>query len=92
MNYTYTDFFTGYWRILDFDYCFRTLSYFLNLLDENSWKASRIPVKEAIELLKDIVPTGILEHIISQFSQRTGVCNDNGKYSFVSYNVGIGTK
>lgn len=68
----------GYWRALDFDYLFRVFSYFLNLLDENSWEASRIPVKEAIKLLEDLVSVPILEHVISQFSHPPDVSSDNG--------------
>lgn len=68
----------GYWRILDFDYCFRVLSYFLNLLDENSWSVSKVPVKEVIESLKDIVPIPILEHVISEFSHPAQIHDDNG--------------
>lgn len=63
------------------------LSYFLNLLDENSWEVSRIPVKDVIELLKDIVPVMILEHVISQFSHPTRSPNDNGKNFSLCQNI-----
>uniref|UniRef100_A0A1B6DB07 Sister chromatid cohesion protein DCC1 n=1 Tax=Clastoptera arizonana TaxID=38151 RepID=A0A1B6DB07_9HEMI len=69
----------GYWRILDFDYQFRVVSYFLNLLDENSWSVHEIPFTETEALLKDLMPMPILKHIFHEYTEMTGEMNDEGE-------------
>ncbi|KAJ8710177.1 hypothetical protein PYW07_009543 [Mythimna separata] len=51
----------GHYRLLEFDYEFRVLSYMLDLIDENSWLLDRISKETTIESLKELVPLPILE-------------------------------
>ncbi|XP_037298438.1 sister chromatid cohesion protein DCC1 isoform X1 [Manduca sexta] len=51
----------GYYRLLDFDYEFRVLSYMLDLIEENSWALDRISKEITLDSLKDLVPMSILE-------------------------------
>ncbi|XP_075985772.1 sister chromatid cohesion protein DCC1 [Anticarsia gemmatalis] len=50
----------GYYRLLEFDYEFRVLSYMLDLIDENSWLLDRISKETTLDSLKDLVPPPIL--------------------------------
>ncbi|XP_022818286.1 sister chromatid cohesion protein DCC1 [Spodoptera litura] len=51
----------GHYRLLEFEYEFRVLSYMLDLIDENSWPLEKISREVTIESLKELVPLPILE-------------------------------
>ncbi|KAF9411605.1 hypothetical protein HW555_009677 [Spodoptera exigua] len=51
----------GHYRLLEFEYEFRVLSYMLDLIDENSWPLDKISREVTIESLKELVPLSILE-------------------------------
>ncbi|XP_050434446.1 sister chromatid cohesion protein DCC1 [Adelges cooleyi] len=57
-----------YWRVLQFDYEARVLSYLLNLIDEQSWPYNAVPMDETIKILSDLIPSVILHHIIDKYS------------------------
>uniref|UniRef100_A0A1B6F2G2 Sister chromatid cohesion protein DCC1 n=1 Tax=Cuerna arida TaxID=1464854 RepID=A0A1B6F2G2_9HEMI len=69
----------GNWRLLEFDYHFRVLSYFLNLIDSNSWNVSSIPYRETIDNLQDLMPMYILEHVFHQYCEMSGDRDDEGE-------------
>ena len=71
--------FPGKWRCLEFNYHFRVLSYLLAVIDEQSWKIDRIPVEELKEILKDLVPHEILNHLVFLYSE--DIPSANGKCS-----------
>lgn len=73
----------GYWRLLEFNYHFRVLTYFLNLLNEQSWKPDQIPVSEVLDLLKDIVPMYVLEHLLSVYTEEIST-SSTGTFTFCS--------
>ncbi|VVC28265.1 Sister chromatid cohesion protein Dcc1 [Cinara cedri] len=58
----------GYWRVLDFEYECRALSFLLNLIDDQSWPYNTIPVDETFKILGELLPTVILQHILDQYS------------------------
>ncbi|KAF9794790.1 hypothetical protein SFRURICE_017480 [Spodoptera frugiperda] len=51
----------GHYRLLEFEYEFRVLSYMLDLIDENSWPLDKISRETTIDSLKELVPLPILE-------------------------------
>lgn len=51
----------GYYRLLEFDYEFRVLSYMLDLIEENSWPLNKISKEVTLDSLKELVPLPILE-------------------------------
>lgn len=59
---------TGYWRILDFEYECRALSFLLNLIDEQSWSYNTIPMDDILNILGELLPPVILQHIIDEYS------------------------
>ncbi|XP_008185811.1 sister chromatid cohesion protein DCC1 [Acyrthosiphon pisum] len=58
----------GNWRVLDFEYECRALSFLLNLIDEQSWPYNTIPMDETLNILGELLPPVILQHIIDQYS------------------------
>lgn len=50
-----------YYRLLDFDYEFRILSYMLDLIEENSWPLDRISRDITMNSLKELGPVYVLE-------------------------------
>ncbi|XP_025415371.1 sister chromatid cohesion protein DCC1 [Sipha flava] len=58
----------GYWRVLEFDYECRTLSFLLNLIDEQSWPYNMFPMEECSKILNELLPPVIVEHIIDKYS------------------------
>ncbi|XP_054275596.1 sister chromatid cohesion protein DCC1 isoform X2 [Macrosteles quadrilineatus] len=69
----------GHWRLLEFDYHFRVLSYFLNLVDSNSWNVMCIPYKETVDNLEDLMPRPILDHVFHQYAEMSGDRDDEGE-------------
>ncbi|XP_050546546.1 sister chromatid cohesion protein DCC1 isoform X2 [Daktulosphaira vitifoliae] len=57
-----------YWRILEFDYEARALSFLLNLIDEQSWSYNAVPMDESVKILSELLPSAILYHIIDKYS------------------------
>lgn len=58
----------GYWRVLDFDYHYRILSLFLDLINSNSWSIESIPAAEVLSELKDLIPELILQHLVKIYT------------------------
>lgn len=50
-----------HYRLLDFDYEFRILSYMLDLIEENSWPLDRISRDVTMDSLKELGPMYVLE-------------------------------
>ncbi|XP_065211120.1 sister chromatid cohesion protein DCC1 [Planococcus citri] len=59
----------GKWRILEFQYHFRVLSAFMNVIDTQSWKCDEIPADEVMELLDGIVPSYIVQYLLSIYTE-----------------------
>lgn len=57
-----------YYRLLEFDYEFRVLSYMLDLIEENSWPLNKISKEITLESLKELVPPCILEAMFSFYT------------------------
>lgn len=72
----------GCWRVLEFEYECRALSFLLNLIDEQSWPYNTIPVDETSKILDELLPPVILQHIIDQYSTPC-VSSNLSKYSIV---------
>lgn len=66
--------------MLEFDYHTRVLAYLLNLIDAQSWNIDDIPVNEVIEILTDLVPPFIIQHIITVYCEP--VPSSSGVYNF----------
>ncbi|XP_013149485.1 PREDICTED: sister chromatid cohesion protein DCC1 [Papilio polytes] len=66
----------GYYRLLEFDYEFRVLSYMLDLIEENSWPLNRISKETTFESLKDLVPESVLEALFKFYTVET--CKEDG--------------
>lgn len=74
----------GYWRVLEFEYECRALSFVLNLIDEQSWPYNTVPMDETLKILGELLPPVILQHIIDQYS--TCCFSSNlSKYSIFFY-------
>jgi len=72
----------GYWRILDFEYECRAVSFLLNLIDEQSWSYNTIPLDETLNILGELLPPVILQHIIDQYSTW---CESSNLSKFIKY-------
>lgn len=62
-----------YYRLLEFDYEFRVLSYMLDLIEENSWPLDKISKEVTLESLKDLVPDKILEAMFRFYTTESNV-------------------
>lgn len=71
----------GYYRLLEFDYEFRVLSYMLDLIEENSWPLNKISKEVTLESLKDLVPEPILEGMF-RFYTKKSVLEDTQYYEY----------
>lgn len=60
-----------YYRLLEFDYEFRVLSYMLDLIEENSWPLNKISKEITFESLKDLVPQPILNSLFKYYTTET---------------------
>lgn len=58
----------GYYRLLDFEYEFRVLSYMLDLIEENSWSLDQVSKEITLESLKDLAPMSILESMFGFYT------------------------
>ncbi|XP_045762587.1 sister chromatid cohesion protein DCC1 [Maniola jurtina] len=63
----------NYYRLLEFDYEFRVLSYMLDLIEENSWSLDRISKEATLDSLKDLVPASILEAMFGFYTDESMV-------------------
>ncbi|KAJ2941258.1 hypothetical protein O0L34_g3456 [Tuta absoluta] len=61
----------GYYRLLEFDYEFRVLSYMLDLIDENSWPIDKISREITLDSLKELVPLPILEAMFKFYTEKS---------------------
>lgn len=71
-----------YYRLLEFDYEFRVLSYMLDLIDENSWSLDRISKEVTVESLKELVPLPILEAMFRFYTQESVLEDDVQLYEY----------
>lgn len=69
----------GYYRLLEFDYEFRVLSYMLDLIDENSWPLDRVSKEVTLDSLKELVPLPILEAMFKFYTDES-VIEDGVQY------------
>uniref|UniRef100_A0A1E1W8F3 Sister chromatid cohesion protein DCC1 n=2 Tax=Pectinophora gossypiella TaxID=13191 RepID=A0A1E1W8F3_PECGO len=69
----------GYYRLLEFDYEFRVLSYMLDLIDENSWPLDKISKEVTLDSLKELVPMSILEAMFRFYTIET-IMEDEVQY------------
>ncbi|CAG9792993.1 unnamed protein product [Diatraea saccharalis] len=69
----------GYYRLLDFDYEFRVLSYMLDLIEENSWPLDKISKEVTFESLKELLPISILEAMF-RFYTTESIIEDGIQY------------
>lgn len=60
-----------HYRLLDFDYEFRILSYMLDLIEENSWPLNKISREVTLDSLKDLVPACILEAMFGFYTMES---------------------
>ncbi|XP_047506444.1 sister chromatid cohesion protein DCC1 isoform X1 [Pieris napi] len=61
----------GYYRLLEFDYEFRVLSYMLDLIEENSWPLDRVSKEVTLESLKDLAPMCVLEAMFGFYTLKS---------------------
>ncbi|XP_071449471.1 sister chromatid cohesion protein DCC1 [Hetaerina americana] len=69
----------GFWRLLDFDYHFRVLTYILNLVEENSWPFDQVRKSETLESLSELVPPEILEKCFDYYTDTTSMPTEKGE-------------
>lgn len=69
----------GYYRILEFDYEFRVLSYMLDFIEENSWPLEKISKEDTLDSLKELVPMQILEAMFRFYTFESCV-EDNKRF------------
>lgn len=66
----------GRYRILEYEFEYRTLSLMLALIAENSWKVDEIDREETLSALKDIVPEPV---VVGMFDLYTDAVDEAGK-------------
>lgn len=69
----------NHYRLLEFDFEFRVLSYMLDLIEENSWPLDRVSKESTLESLKELVPLSILEAMFGFYTTET-VVDDGEQY------------
>lgn len=62
-----------YYRLLDFEYEFRVLSFMLDLIEENSWPLDKISKEVTLDSLKELVPPPILEAMFRFYTKKSSV-------------------
>lgn len=72
----------GHYRILEFDYEFRILSYMLDLVDENSWSINAVRRDVTLESLKTLVPEGILAKLFEFYTEEGEVVDGEQCYEY----------
>jgi sister chromatid cohesion protein DCC1 len=72
----------GYYRLLEFDYEFRVLSYMLDLIEENSWPLDKISKEVTMDSLKELVPVPILESMFKFYTRESSVDDDVQYYEY----------
>lgn len=68
-----------YYRLLEFDYEFRILSYMLDLIEENSWPLYRISREVTIDSLKELGPVHVLQAMF-RFYTKPSTLEDSVQY------------
>lgn len=68
-----------YYRLLEFDYEFRILSYMLDLIEENSWPLDRISREITMDSLKELGPMEVLEAMF-RFYTKPSIQEDGVQY------------
>lgn len=74
-------------RKLDFEYHFRTLSYMLKLIEENSWALDEIDFEETIQSLDDFIPTEVLICLLELYTEKSKVIDGLQLYRYKQYDV-----
>ncbi|XP_052777613.1 sister chromatid cohesion protein DCC1-like [Mya arenaria] len=60
----------GYWRVLDFDFLVQVMGHLLQLCDENDWTHSGVPIEECLNVLQELYPRSVVEHVIHNFCDK----------------------
>lgn len=60
----------GYWRILDFQFLSLVLSHIIQLCDENDWIRAGIPYQECMQILEELFPRDVLDHVLKCYSEK----------------------
>lgn len=68
-----------YYRLLEFDYEFRILSYMLDLIEENSWPLVRISREGTMDSLKELGPMHVLQAMF-RFYTKPSIQEDGVQY------------
>ncbi|CAG5116527.1 unnamed protein product [Candidula unifasciata] len=70
----------GYWRLLDFEYEATVLYHIIQLCEERDWLLEGVNMEECCQVLMDLFPKEIIEHVIQKHSDDEG---DNSKSDVV---------
>ncbi|XP_025111078.1 sister chromatid cohesion protein DCC1-like isoform X1 [Pomacea canaliculata] len=60
--------FKGFWRVLDFDHLSTVLSHVIQLSEEGDWINTGIPLAECIEVLQELFPREVIQHVVSCYA------------------------
>ncbi|ESP05567.1 hypothetical protein LOTGIDRAFT_208569 [Lottia gigantea] len=71
----------GYWRLLEFDFLTQVLNHVLQLIDENDWLDSGIPLEECCQTLQDLFPRCVISHVVETY------CDKNTTSDAVVYKI-----
>lgn len=71
-----------YYRLLEFDYEFRVLSYMLDLIEENSWPLDKVSKEITLDSLKDLVPNTILEAMFRFYTTESVIEHEIQYYQY----------
>lgn len=72
----------GYYRLLEFDFEFRVLSYMLDLIEENSWPLYKVSKEDTVQSLKELVPETILEAVFGFYTSESVIEDDVQYYEY----------
>ncbi|XP_033124712.1 sister chromatid cohesion protein DCC1-like [Anneissia japonica] len=67
----------GHWRLLSFEYKSRVIASILNLVEENSWHLSAVPLDEVLNTLDNLEPRCILKHVLACYSEKSKQNNES---------------
>ncbi|KAL4236383.1 Sister chromatid cohesion protein DCC1 [Mactra antiquata] len=60
----------GYWRVLDFDYLVQIMTHIIQLSDENDWLHTGVPIEECLNVLQELFPRSVIEHVLKNYSDK----------------------
>lgn len=79
-NVLYEASFSGFWRILDFDYLFRIVSHITNLVQERGWPLDAIPHDKALEELSKLEPRTVMTQCLEYYLEPMHTDDEDGKF------------